>query len=186
MKVLYQSLTKIFPYGNVSLDKPKVLVMALTGVTAVNIDEATIHTVLNIPINQSGKNLRPLSDKMISTLRNKLSDLKVSIIDEISMVSNDLLFLVHLRLTEMFRSLNDLPFARVSVITVGDFFQLPLVGGKPVYVNYKINWQNFNSLGKLFKLHCVKYCNFTLVSGDSPRNYVESVPFIKFPHQEIR
>ena len=32
------------------------------------------------------------------------------------------------------------------------FFQLPPVGGKPVYVNYKNNTQNFNSLWKLFKI----------------------------------
>ena len=43
-------------------------------------------------------------------------------------------------------------FAGVSVITVGDFFQLTLVAGKPVYANYKNNWQNFNLLWKLFKI----------------------------------
>ena len=76
---------------------------------------------------------------MRSSLRSKLPDLKVIIIDEISMVSNDLLFHVHLRLTEIFGSVNDQPFAGVSVIAVGDFFQLPPLGGKPVYVNYKDN-----------------------------------------------
>ena len=61
---------------------------------------------------------------MKSSLRNKLSDLKVIIIDEISMVSNDLLFHVHLQLTEIFGSANDQPFAGVSVITVGHFFSV--------------------------------------------------------------
>ena len=152
MKVLYQSLTKILSYGNVSLDKSKALLMAPTGVAAINIDGATIHTALNIPISQFGKKLSPLSEKMRLSLRNKLSDLKVIIIDKISMVSNDLLFHIHLRLTEIFGSLNDQPFAGVSVISVGDFLQLPPVGGKPVYANYKDNWQNFNSLWKLFKI----------------------------------
>ena len=55
MKILYQSLTKILSYGNVSLDKPNTLLMAPTGVAAMNIDGATIHTVLNMPINQFGK-----------------------------------------------------------------------------------------------------------------------------------
>ena len=89
---------------------------------------------------------------MRSSLRSKLPDLKVIIIDEISMVSNDLLFHVHLRLTEIFESVNDQPFAGVSVITVGDFFQFPTVGGKAVYANYKENWQNFNSLWKPCKI----------------------------------
>ena len=36
--------------------------------------------------------------------------------------------------------------AGISVITVGDFFQLPPVGARPVYADYKNNWQNFESL----------------------------------------
>ena len=68
------------------------------------------------------------------------------------MVYNDLLFHVHLRLTEIFGPVNHQPFAGVSVIAVGDFFQLPPLGGKPVYSNYKDNWKNFNSLWKLFKI----------------------------------
>ena len=48
---------------------------------------------------------------MKSSLRNRLSDVKVIIINEILMVSNDLLFHVHLRLTEIFGSVNDQPFA---------------------------------------------------------------------------
>ena len=57
MKVLYQPLTKFLSYGNVSLDKPKVLLMAPTGVAAINIDGITIHTTLNIPINQFVKTI---------------------------------------------------------------------------------------------------------------------------------
>ena len=126
--------------------------MAPTGVAAVNIDGTTIHTALDIPIGSFGKNLPPLSDKMKSSLRNKLSDLKVIIVYEISMVSNDLLFYVHLRLNEIFGSVNNEPFAGITVITVGDFFQLPPVGGKPVYATYKNTWQNFESLWKHFKI----------------------------------
>ena len=70
LKVLYQSLTKILSYGNVSLDKPKVLLMAPTGAAAINIDGTTIHTALNRPISQFGKKVSPLSDKMRSSLRN--------------------------------------------------------------------------------------------------------------------
>ena len=55
MKVIYQSLTKILSYGNVSLDKRKVLLMAPTGVATINIDGTTMHTALNIPISQFRK-----------------------------------------------------------------------------------------------------------------------------------
>ena len=56
----------------------------------------------------------------------RLSDLKVIIIDEISMVSNDLEFHIHLRLNEVFRSVNNEPFLGISVISVGDFFNYHL------------------------------------------------------------
>ena len=55
-------------------------------------------------------------------------------------------------MTEIFGFVNDQPFVGVSVITVGDFFQLPPVGRKQVYANDKNNWQNVNSLRKLFKI----------------------------------
>ena len=57
MNVLYQSLTKILSYGNVSLDKPKVLLMTSTGAAAINIDGTTIHIAINRSINQFGKKL---------------------------------------------------------------------------------------------------------------------------------
>ena len=62
---------------------------------------------------------------MISNLRNKYSELKVLMIDQISMVSNDLSFNIHLRLVEIFGCQGNKPFAGLTVITIGDFFQLP-------------------------------------------------------------
>ena len=56
VKVPYQSLTKTLSYGNVSLDKSKVLLMTPTGVAAINIDGTTIHTALNIPTSRFEKN----------------------------------------------------------------------------------------------------------------------------------
>ena len=58
MKVLYQSLTKILSYGNVSLG-----LMDLTVVAAINNDRTTVYTVINIPINQFGKKLTTLSNR---------------------------------------------------------------------------------------------------------------------------
>ena len=135
-KILYQSLTKTFPYRNFSLDKPKVLLLAPTGVAAVNIDGTTIHSSLHIPVGYFRKNIPGLSDKMESSLRNKYSELKVLVIDDISMVSNDLLFNVCLRLLEIFRCQGNKPFPGLTIITIGDFFQLPPIRARPVYMKY--------------------------------------------------
>ena len=128
MKVIYQSLTKIFSYENVSLDKTKVLLIASTNVDAINIDVTTIHTALNIPVGHFGKNLPSLNDKIRSTLRNRLSDLKVIIINEISIVSNSILYYIHLRLNEILGTTDTEPFNGLTILSVGDFFQLPPVG----------------------------------------------------------
>ena len=66
-----------------------------------------------------------------------MSELKVIIIDEISMVSNNLLYYIYLRLNEIFRTADTKPFAALTILAVGDFFQLQPVGGLPVYAEYK-------------------------------------------------
>ena len=53
------------------------------------------------------------------------------------MVSNDLLLHIHLQLTEIFASKDNIPFAGIIVIAVGDFLQLPPVRARPVYAEYK-------------------------------------------------
>ena len=73
-----------------------MLLLAPTGVAAMNIGGTTIHTGLNIPVGCFRKHVPPLSDKMRTMLRNRLSEVKVLIIDEASMVSNDLLLHIHL------------------------------------------------------------------------------------------
>ena len=108
-------------------EKPKVLLLAPTGVAAINIEGTTIHSGLGIPIGHHGKNVPRLGDKMRSKLRNKLSEVGVIIIDEKSMVSNLLLLYIHQRLTEVFGCSEDLRFAGISVIVFGDFYQLPWI-----------------------------------------------------------
>ena len=81
---------------------------------------------------------------------NRLSEVKVLITDDISMVSNDHLLHIHLQLTEIFASKGNIPFAGITVIAVGDFLQLPPVRAIPVYAEYKNTWHNLDSLLGLF------------------------------------
>ena len=73
-----------------------------------------------------------MSDKHKSCLRNKLSDVRLIIIDEISMVSSDLFYKIHARLTEIFGCKSDEPFAGIPVLVCGDLYQLPPVKGKTI------------------------------------------------------
>ena len=85
-------------------------------------------------------------------MRNKLSELRVLIIDEISMVSNLLLLYIHMRLVEIFGCSDDVPFAGLTIIAVGDFYQLPPVQQRTVYADYADDWQNLVHLWKMFKI----------------------------------
>ena len=71
--------------------------MAPTGVAAINIDGTTINTGLAIP-KESGDNLPAMSDKKNTQIRLTMSDLKLMIIDEMSMVGNTTLLHIHQRL----------------------------------------------------------------------------------------
>ncbi|XP_050957725.1 LOW QUALITY PROTEIN: uncharacterized protein LOC127158760, partial [Labeo rohita] len=127
-----------------------VLLTAPTGIAAYNLHAATIHHSFSI-----GKDVRlpytPLGEDKLNCLRAKYSDLQILIIDEISMVDHNLLAYIHGRLRQIKQTGDFSPFGNVSIIAVGDFFQLPPVKGKPLYVdNIGINlWSNLFSVVEL-------------------------------------
>ena len=143
LKTIYLALTRILLHKGGEPDKPRVLKLAPTGVAAINIDGTTIHSGLGI---FSNGECSPLSDKLRTSLRNKLSEVSVIIVDEISMVSNVLLLNIHLRLSEIFGVKSSIPFAGKMLIVCGDLFQLPPVMGSRVYSEGK------NLLAKMLRL----------------------------------
>ena len=68
-----------------------------------------------------------------AALRNKLSEIRLIIIDKISIVSSVLFYQGNQRLNEIFGYSCNEPFAGLPVIVCGDFFQLPPIKGLPVY-----------------------------------------------------
>lgn len=125
--------------------------MAPTGVAAININGTTIHSALAIP-KESGDNITPMSDQKKTQIRMALSDLKLIIIDEISMISNTLLLHIHQRLKEILSISNNQLFAGHSIITVGDLYQLPPIRRKFVFEDYKNNVYNLSHPWLLFKM----------------------------------
>ncbi|XP_057310266.1 uncharacterized protein LOC130648243 [Hydractinia symbiolongicarpus] len=136
INTVYQSVTKTMSYHGKDPEKPRVLLLAPTGIAAININGNTIHSGLNIPIHVFGKTVPRLSDQKRSMLRNKLSELQLIIIDEVSMVSNILLLHIHQRLVEIFGCSTNKPFAGISIIFSGDLYQLPPIKAAPVYSSY--------------------------------------------------
>ncbi|XP_028408493.1 uncharacterized protein LOC114531049 [Dendronephthya gigantea] len=85
IKTIYHTAVKTFRHPPFNPELPTVLLMAPTGVAAINIDGTTLNTGLAIP-KETGDNLSAMSDQRKTQYRLSLKDVKLIIIDEISMV----------------------------------------------------------------------------------------------------
>ncbi len=96
-----------------------------------------------------------MGEEKLNCLRAKYSDLQILIIDEISMFDHNLFAYIRGRLRQIKQTGDFSPFGNVSVITVGDFFQLPPVKGKPLYVDDLLGinlWSTLFSVVELTKI----------------------------------
>ncbi len=113
------------------ISQPTVLLTAFTGTAAFNISGKTLHCLLKLP-----RSLRPPYQGLgnsLDEMRADLSNAHILIIDEISMVSKQLFAYVNWRLQQI--KGNQKPFGGLSILAVGDFFQLPPLGrAKPLCV----------------------------------------------------
>lgn len=87
IKTIYHTVVKTFRYGGMNPENRTVLLLAPTKVATINIDGTTINTALAIPKN-AGDTLPVMSDQKRTKMRLSLSQLRLLIIDKISMVSN--------------------------------------------------------------------------------------------------
>ncbi len=101
-----------------------VFKMAPTGIAAFNINGVTIHSGLKLSVSRYKKKqkITNLNNKALTKLEEELKDMKLIVIDEISMVSASMLSDIHKRLCEVFKT--DEQFGGRNVLLVGDFLQL--------------------------------------------------------------
>ncbi|XP_017471887.1 PREDICTED: ATP-dependent DNA helicase pfh1-like [Rhagoletis zephyria] len=109
----------------------KVLLSAPTGKAAFGIGGLTLHSIFSLPVNQSNRDLRPLSNDLVNSIYSKLIDLKLIIIDEISMVGARMFSSIDARLKQIFKT--NSPFGGISVILFGDLRQLSPVGDRWIF-----------------------------------------------------
>ena len=108
-------------------------IAAPTGLAAFNVGGITIHRLFQLPVEHATKatSYWPLPKTSQKVMRATLSEVKLFIIDEISMVSSINLAFVHMRLEELFGSSEW--FGSRNMLFVGDLLQLPPVHGNPVF-----------------------------------------------------
>ena len=110
--------------GTLEPDDVTVLLTAPTGVAAFNINGMTLHSAFLLGRSKHSS-FQPLGHDRLNTLRSKLSKL---IIDEVSMVGSNMLLEIHKQLQQIKGVLADVTFGGVSILAVGDVYQLPPVG----------------------------------------------------------
>ncbi|GFW99684.1 hypothetical protein TNCV_3419151 [Trichonephila clavipes] len=105
---------------------------ASTGKAATAIGGSTVHSALSISLSR----LMPLNIEKANQYRTLFKFVKVLIIDEISMVSAELLEQINARLKQI-TGLFTKDFGGLDVILIGDLRQLPPVKATPIFKQIK-------------------------------------------------
>ena len=90
------------------------------------VNKLSLPGVLEIVYFNIGGNMHPISDKHSVILRKKLSEVRVLVIDEISMVSNILFYQLDQMLNEIFGCESNVEFAGLPVTERDSSFISPL------------------------------------------------------------
>jgi len=156
IRALYQALHRYYISQSVDdLDHVRVEKCAPTGTAAYNIEGTTIHHAFAIPVQQ---NFTKLSPEKHNTLHNKYRQLKFVIVDEVSLISNDLFRRMNLRLQDIRR--DNRPFGGLHILLVGDLFQLEPVSYTWIYKNLQTGhtplatnlWQEYFTMYELTEI----------------------------------
>ena len=123
-------------------DEINVIKAAPTGKAAFNIKGNTLHAAFKLPANK-GFEYCALDSDRLDTVRAKLRNLKVLFIDEISMVGSGMINFLNLRLQQIMGSKE--PFGGITVITVGDLFQLKPVFDRWIFENPNTSYGSLGS-----------------------------------------
>ncbi len=108
------------------------VLLAPTGIAAMNIDGATIHSFFQIP----PSNIYPEDNSNVTSfVKEKLENVNLIIIDEISMIRADLFDRINSNL-QYARKSNEF-FGGVKLVLIGDLYQLPPILQEQNYAAYE-------------------------------------------------
>ncbi|CAF1035111.1 unnamed protein product, partial [Brachionus calyciflorus] len=130
IKAIFQSILRYNNSieGNIPSNL-KVVLCAPTGKAAFLIEGLTLHHAFKLPINSFSYS--ELSSDIANTLRSSFIDMRLLIIDEISLVGSNLFNLLNRRLQQIFQT-KEL-FGGLNILTFGDYNQLRPVKDKYIF-----------------------------------------------------
>ena len=129
IKVVASWTQKILQQPGDNPDSPCVVITAFCGTAASNVNGQTLHGAFGFPF---GNDFTSLPDKSRDARRAALKNLRLVIIDEISMVKSDMLYMLDLRLQEITEKIG-VPFGGIAIIVFGDMMQLKPIMGKYIF-----------------------------------------------------
>jgi hypothetical protein len=135
---IYQTLLRFLNKGaDVNPDDPKIVLGARTGGAAFLIGGNTLHHLFSIPVSQ-GYGKTGIAHDKLNTLRCKFKHVRLVIIDEVSLVGNQMFSFINDRLQKIMGC--EEPFGGVSVLVVGDLYQLKPVFDGWIFHNLKTGY----------------------------------------------
>ena len=170
IKLVHSDTLKLLKLsGAFEPDDVIALLTAPTGVAAFNINGMTLHSAFLLGRSKYSGFL-PLSHDKLNTLRTKLSRLMFVIIDEVSMVGSNMLLEIHKRLQQIKGVSDDKVFGGVSILAVGDLYQLPPVGQAPLFTTVSDCYAQLHGSGSLWVDHflMLELTKVMRQRGDSP------------------
>ena len=138
VRLLFQAITRWYNREpGTDPERTSVLLCAPTGKAAHNINGVTLHHAFKVPANQTFA-FKKLSNDALNTLSVKYMDLKMLIINEISMVGTSFFNFINLRLQEI-RSNKSL-FGGIHVLVIYLFQLQPVMDQRIFLPRSKVLW----------------------------------------------
>lgn len=132
---------------NLAYGRETAKIGASTGLAANVVGGQTLHTLFSLPVikwcNGGWTPFVPLNDFELPLMQEKWKDIEFLFIDNISVVSHEMLCRINSRLKQLKNEPNE-TFGGINVMLFGDFDQLNPIEGNPVYKGDQFNfWELF-------------------------------------------
>lgn len=167
----------------------KMVVLAPTGVAAVNAKGQTIHSFFHIPPTLFVPNDKKLHENFYDTFKYKndhiqiIKNLELLVIDEVSMVRCDLIDVIDIILQTIRK--NTKPFGGVQVLLIGDTFQLPpVVDDKEKSILYQFYKSEFFFSAKVMRRVKPLYIELKKIYRQKEKEFIDLLNRIRVGQQD--